>query len=135
MLTLPDVNSLTVSLDVAGNTALFILLDRDGTMNRQGSGQVDTDEHDMVISSIPATALDHTLEPLTPEWLERDGVYQMPDPQGTPCELTLMLSGDDEALTFAFHYGTESRGVPPPFRTVVERAVQATQAAYDHFRP
>jgi hypothetical protein len=134
MLTLPDVTSLTVSLDVAGETTLFILLDRDGTMNRQGSGRAENNEYDMVIGTIATTALNHTLEPLTPEWLERDGVFQMPDPQGTPCELTLMLSGDKEALTFAFHYGTESRGVPPPFRTVVERAVEVTQAEYDRYR-
>jgi hypothetical protein len=134
MLTLSEVTSLTVSLDVAGDTTLFILLDRDGTMNRQGSGRADNNEHEMVISTIATTALDHTLEPLTPEWLERDGVFQMPDPQGTPCELTLMLSGNREALTFAFHYGTESHGVPPPFRTVVERAVEVTQSEYDRFR-
>lgn len=134
MLTLPDITSLTVSLDVEGESVLFILLDRDGTMNRLGSGRTDNDEHDMVISTIATTTLAHVLEPLTPEWLERDGLFQMPDPKGPPCELTLMLAGDHDALTFAFLYGAESRGVPPPFRTVVERAVEATQAEYNRFR-
>ena len=130
MLTVADVTSLTVSLDIDGQTSLFILLDRDGTMNRMGSGTADATEEAMVIGPVAPDALDYALEPLEPKWLEKTGTFQMPDPQGRPCELTLMLSGDEDAQTYTFLYGEKSPGVPPPFRAVVERAVKVTQNSY-----
>ena len=130
MLTVADVTSLTVSLDIDGQTSLFILLDRDGTMNRMGSGTADATEEEMVIGPVAADALDYALEPLKPKWLEKTGTFQMPEPQGSPCELTLMLAGEDDANTYTFLYGEKSLGVPSPFRTVVERAVKVTQETY-----
>ncbi len=134
MLTIADITSLTVSLDIDGQTSLFILLDRDGTMNRMGSGSANNTEDQMVIGPVAADALDYALEPLEAKWLERTGTFQMPDPQGLPCELTLMVAGDDDAQTYTFRYGDASLGVPSPFRTVVERAVEVTQKPYEQGR-
>jgi hypothetical protein len=59
------------------------------------------------------------------------GRYEVPDQQGDPCVLDVLLRFTDGSEDgFGFAYGSESMGPPGEIVDVVVRAVEATEPWY-----
>ena len=116
-------------LKINNNTALFILLADDGTMNRMGDGSLTNDDHQMFIGINREQPLfSRFVSRISPEMLKEQGAYELPNRKGAECELTLLLGyrGSDRTAGFKFVYGAESQGPPRDISDLVRYAAELT---------
>lgn len=121
-----------VTLKINGDTALFILLAEDGTVNRMGNGSLASD-HDMYIGRQPEPLFARFIGRITPQLLEHQGAYELPNRAGAHCELTLLLGsrGSNRSAGFKYIYGSESQGPPPEIADLIRYAVELTKPWYE----
>jgi hypothetical protein len=127
--TLPsDFDKVLITLKIKNDTALFILLAEDGTVNRMGDGSITNDDHEMFIGINREPLFGRFIVRITPEMLKQQGAYELPDRKGANCELTLLLGyrGSDRSAGFKFVYGAESQGPPREISELVRYAVELT---------
>lgn len=126
-----DVNGIFITMHVADEQVLFLLLTADGTVNRMGTGSEDNTEKQLFIdqpSSEMFEALKSRIQPETTEW---EGGYADPEPQGKTCCLTVgFMNGDGEESVCKFQYGSESQGPPPDLCQLVISAIEITEPWY-----
>ena len=117
-----------VTLKINGDTALFILLAEDGTVNRMGNGSLTNSDHEMYIGRQPEPLFARFIDRITPQMLEHQGAYELPNRVGANCELTLLLGYRDSKRSagFKFIYGSESQGPPPEIVELVRYAAEVT---------
>ena len=119
-----------LTLDVGDKTALFILLGKDGTINRKGDGSPVHDlplhrghsnqrHFDALMMTIDETIFNYT------------GVIKQPNRVGTECALTIIFQGKNE-LDFSFRavYGADSDGPPRELTEILINAVKITEGWY-----
>lgn len=108
-----------VTLKVNDDTALFILLAEDGTVNRMGNGSAINTDHLMFIGRHSEPLFARFIARITPELLQHQGAYELPNRKGATCELTLLLGyrGSERSAGFKFIYGSQSQG---PGREIAE---------------
>ena len=93
------------------NTILSILLAADGTVNRMGNGRAGdiAAESTLYIGAGEQRLFHDFISRMPDALLERPGRYDMPEPQGIPCRLTLLFAGrGDTGARFEVNYGSES---------------------------
>ncbi len=127
-----DITAVSISLRIAEQTALFVLLAADGTVNRLGTGAVDNEENDLFIGvtqePLFATLLSHFRDDL----LEHLGGYDLPEKLGQPCTLSIGLKfANEDEDGFGFRYGSESQGPPRAIVEVVTTAVRLTDPWFE----
>jgi hypothetical protein len=127
-----DIAAINISLQVNGESALFILLAEDGTVNRLGTGSAQNQEHDMFIGVTGEPIFSSLLSELTDEMLAYTGSYDIPDQHGAKCRLSIGLSFRDGSENgFGFAYGTDSQGPPREISRFVVSAVELTNPWYE----
>lgn len=123
------VSGIMVTLEVAGNQSLFILLARDGSINRLGTGTEDNIDKDMFIGMSDGAAFRQVRAlagPVIDNWI---GGYGAPDPVGKLCKLLVGFQTiDGKDLMSHWEYGSESQGPPPEIVSIVMKAVEATDS-------
>jgi hypothetical protein len=126
----------TISLDIEGKPALFILLGEDGTINRMGTGSADNAERELFIGKTDPEIFQSVCSQLTKRMLRSLGQgYQMATPHGASCELTITFKFKDGSSNgITFRYGAESEGPPQDVAEFVTTAVRQTDSWYDEFR-
>ena len=84
-----DIHGITVTLTIAGEQTLFILLDAGGGINRMGTGSESNTEEDMFIGQTDPSLFRHLSDQVTPGLLRWCGQMRAdPKPVGKLCELT-----------------------------------------------
>jgi hypothetical protein len=131
-----ELDAFTVTLDVGEQSALFILLAADGTINRMGTGTAQNAECDLFMGKIDQAIFESVRSHLTSEMMGSLGQgYGMRNPQGQRCKLTLTFkfkNGMSSGLVFL--YGSESAGPPKHVADFVRTAVAQTDPWYEDFR-
>lgn len=127
-----DISGIRVSLHIDDDQKLFVLLARDGTINRLGTGSEDNEEIDLFMGKSDLIAFESVLslaDPVISSWI---GGYAAPDPKGKPCKLVVgFQTAEGEALTSRWEYGSESQGPPPDVCSLVIKAVEVTDDWYE----
>jgi hypothetical protein len=124
-----EIVGVLVVLLVGGERSLFVLLGKDGTINRMGSGSLDQIERQMFIGSAHPDLFTQLRSQVTPGVIHFLGQrLAAPQPKGKLCELTVMFKyADGHEAKSAWRYGSESQGPHPEVRAFVAAAVQATE--------
>jgi hypothetical protein len=125
-----EIDRAFIKWEVAGEQVLMILLSRNGTLNRMGDGE-QAKKHPMYLGNTEEPLLEQWLAELDPGWLEEAGRYEMPDPEGDICVLTIALEGEGLDLGFAFRYGSDSMGPPEEMVHLLELALDLTDPWYE----
>jgi hypothetical protein len=124
------IDKVLITLDVADKTTLFILLARDGTINRKGDGGaahelplhrgVSNRRHfDALMMTIDETIFNYT------------GVMKQPNRLGKECSLTIIFQGPNEVdFSFRVVYGADSEGPPRELVDILINAVKITEGWY-----
>jgi hypothetical protein len=125
----PDFDKVLITLKINNNTALFILMSEDGTVNRMGSGSITDNDREMFIGINREPLFNRFIARVTPEMIKHQGVYDLPNRKGAECELTLLLGyrGSDRSAGFKFLYGSESQGPPTEISNLVQYATELTR--------
>ncbi len=118
-----EIDRFHIVLEVEGEAVLSIRMTAAGQINRMGDG---TGE-----ASTAGWYLGQTEEPLFQQWislleeelLQMAGRYDLPDPKGEDCALTITLEAGETSTGFAFRYGSESLGPPSEIMELVNAAV------------
>jgi hypothetical protein len=126
-----DIEALMITLHINGQQALFLLLARDGTVNRSGSGTLSNVDADLYIGRVTPTLLNSALAPLTDDMLAFMGGYDIADKSGAECRLSIGLQFKDSSTNgFGFTYGAESQGPPTDIAQFVKHVVGVSEPWY-----
>lgn len=116
-----------------GESALSLMLDKDGTIYRQGNGSLPVDSF-AVNSESDAMVFSQIIDNIDERAFEHAGVYDHPDKQGIPVQISLaLLDSEGETLFFEFKYGTETENVGdllPYIDKLISMAVELTDYWY-----
>ncbi len=131
---LADLQSVVITMKVAEHRVLFILLSKDGSVNRMGGGAVETADGALFIGIDPSL-FSAALEHLSQEVIDLAGLYDVPEKVGMHCVLTIdYLFNDSSGRELEIRYGSESMGPPQEVARFVHGAVWATQRWYQEQR-
>jgi hypothetical protein len=126
-----DINILSITLEIDNKRSLFILLAKDGSINRLGTGSIDNKENDLYIGITKEQLFDHAIIYISDDMLQYMGSYDIPDQKGLPCRLSIGLQfNDGEENGFDFSYGSESEGPADEISELVIAVVQITEPWY-----
>jgi hypothetical protein len=131
----PDVNSICgilVTLHVADEQVLYLMLATDGTIHRMGTGSESNVERDLFIGKSSMTAFEQLRKQMTPNLLQWLGQYSDPYLKGKRCRLTIGLRlSDGRELASQWQYGTQSQGPPDEICQFVTAAIDVTNSWYE----
>lgn len=119
-----------ITLEVNGERNLFVLLDADGTVNRQGNGRSDSDIGALYLGATDKPLFKSLMMNVPDDLFQRAGSYGDPAPRGLPCKLTIIFEGGGESAAFEYEYGSESSGPPAEIRELVVNAIELTGPYY-----
>ena len=124
-----DVEVVLITLSVAGEQTLLILLAREGTINRMGGMSESPEDRHPYIWKTDGTAFRQFMATIDDEMFSCQGSYILPDKRGKDCELLLRFSdsSDTRKAWLRFIYGTESQGPPAPIPQIVMKALELTE--------
>ncbi|WP_299557208.1 hypothetical protein [Seonamhaeicola sp.] len=118
--------STTIELNIDNEPSLVILLHKDGTINRKGSGTEEIDnsfyigiQNDSLLPKLTSTVTSDFQALL-------NRVYDYPDKKGKTCMLEITLSDGKETKGVRYIYGSESMGPPVPIANYVNKAIELT---------
>lgn len=131
-----DVRGLSIILEINGKRSLFILLAADGSINRLGTGIPDHGEDGLFIGKTDPAIFQAVSAHMSSELFQYlGGTFQLRDPVGTPCKLTIALQFNDNSSSgVVFLYGAESAGLPTEVADLVLSAVRHTDPWYATFK-
>lgn len=126
-----------IRIDIISNeqSALFLLMDRDGRISRQGSGVLPADTF-AVESDNDGSIFAHLVEALDEQLFAHAGVYDHPDKAGIPITYSIAFLGKhtEDVAVFEFRLGTETKEVGellPYLDQFISKAVMATNSWYE----
>ena len=125
-----DIEILWIILKIEKKDSLFILLDRDGSVNRQGTG-IEGEEQSALYIGKHSGIFEPVVAYLDEEFLRNMGGYKSNDIKGKVCELQVNFEFSDGTTNgFAWKYGLESQGPPNELRDLVVKAIELTDPIY-----
>ena len=134
MITKDQIQKIRIDIISDDKSALFMLLDRDGKISRQGNGSLPADEFE-VISENDGSIFEALVGALDDRVFEHAGVYDHPDKAGTPITYSVVFLGEDpNVAVFEFRVGTETENVGellPYFDQFISKTVMATNQWYE----
>ena len=127
-----NIDAIFVSLEIEGKNSLFVLLAKDGSINRLGTGTEDNTENDMFIGVTSSEAFEKLHKKIEPEIFNWEGEYKAPNIAGKTCKLTVGFRiADGRETGSVWEYGTKSQGPPPEIGRLVVASVGATEAWFE----
>ena len=129
---MPILNIITLELQIENDPALFILLHRDGTINRKGNGSEIIDNNFFMGLTATSKMLDELGGLVNEEFMQfMDKVFDAPGKEGKKCSIEIALEySNQEMHGTKFYYGTKSIGPPKPVSDFVIRAIELTNPWY-----
>lgn len=125
-----------IRIDIISNdqSALSILMDREGRISRQGSGVLPADTFE-VMSENDGSIFAALIDAVDEQVFEHAGLYDHPTKDGQPITYSVAFLGDEsEVSAFEFRLGTETKDVGellPYFDQFISKAVLATSSWYE----
>ena len=129
-----EINLVTLSLDINSKQSLFILLGKDGAINRIGSGTIKNKDKTLFIDNVEKKFLQRLMKFVPFDWSKLQGIYRIdiPDKKGKNCELQVLFKDEyNKDYGFVVTYGSRSEGPPNDIREFIINAVQITQPWFD----
>jgi hypothetical protein len=127
-----QIQKVYLKLEADGKSVLSIMLTAGGALNRQGDGSGDPDFDRFFMGSTTDGLFERFMAEVSEEMLEWSGRYELPDPKGERCVLTLAFEGKDIDTGFEFKYGAESEGPPEEFLALFDLATELTDPWYEN---
>lgn len=127
-----DISAVMVSLEIENKNSLFVLLAKDGSINRLGTGTEDNKENSMYIGITSSETFEKLIKQINPKFFDWNGEYGSSEIKGKSCKLMVGFKLNDGTETGSvWNYGTQSQGPPPEIREFVVAAVEATEPWYE----
>lgn len=126
------VSAVRITVEVGEHMHFFLLLARDGSINRTGPIEPGT-ESDLFIGVTRENLFDQLMTDVPEEFFECLGrSYELPDQKGDPCKLTFVFDCEDcEPAGIQFKYGNETYGLPVDVSDLVKKAMKLTDPWYE----
>lgn len=130
---LAEIQKLRIDLISGEESALNILMDRDGKMSRQGSGHLPAESFTLSAETDGAV-FQQLISLLDDKVFDYAGVYDHPEKLGTPVVVSVAFQDDKaDSRFFEFRFGTENQDVGellPYFDQFIGQALQLTEDWY-----
>lgn len=124
------ISQVLITLHIGEKNALFILLDKNGTIHRKGNGSADA-ELPMLQGRSSLGHFDALLMTVNEAIFHHTGVIKMPDRVGEECTLTIIFQAGELDYSFRVVYGQQSDGPPQELVEILINAVKLTQGWYN----
>ncbi len=128
-----DINKFRIDIVCEDKSALFLLMDREGRVSRQGTGAMPPDEFS-VMSEGDGSVFAALVDALDDRVFEHAAVYDHPDKSGLPITYSVAFQGKEpDVAVFEFRLGTETEDVGellPYIDQFITKAVAATNEWY-----
>lgn len=128
-----DIQKIRIDIRSDDQSALSLMLCRDGTVGRQGDGSLPPHKTS-VLGVTDGTAFRQVMELLDETIFARQGVYDLPDKQGLPINYSIAFLGEKpNVAVFEFRLGLENGNVGdllPYFDGLIKKAIASTEAWY-----
>ncbi|MCW8888639.1 MAG: hypothetical protein OQK25_06210 [Gammaproteobacteria bacterium] len=131
-----DIQRLRIDIISNDESALSILMDREGRISRQGNGVLPSDGFE-VMSENDGSIFSALIDAIDEKVFEHAGLYDHPNKVGQPItySVAFLEEGDEKEVTaFEFRLGTETENVGellPYFDQFISKAVLATNNWYE----
>jgi hypothetical protein len=134
-----ELDTCFIKITYRGETALLLLLSRDGTINRMGDGTPPSaGGSTLYIGKVSEPLFERLTEAIPAQlWqLRHVGRLELDDRVGEDCVLTVMFGRSDTESGFLFEilFGSESGGVPRELQLILSRAVELTDPWWQETR-
>jgi hypothetical protein len=125
-----EVLEVRIEMTIHSQTTLFIVLGKDGSIARQGSGTREISKERYVGQS-NGILFKELMSNVNEEIFNHFGIYDMPDKDGDPCRLSVVFKNKDDVKGFEFYYGYKSKNGPHvDILSLVEKALNITEVWY-----
>jgi hypothetical protein len=129
-----EVLEIRIEMTINMQTALFIVLGKDGSLARQGNGNREILK-ERYLSESDESLFIKLMETIEEDLFDHFGVYDMPEKDGDPCRLSVVFKNEKEVKGFEFYYGYKSKHGPHvDVLKLVEEAVNLTEGWYQEVR-
>lgn len=130
------VNAVIISKEIDDGMSIFVLLARDGSINRIGNGSLECDEKDMFIGITQDKLFEKFMDGCPAHFITAPGEAYAPqgEMKGKKVKVTLMFNCGEEERGLMFFYGTDSGGIPEDLSQVVDLAIDVTEPWYQNQR-
>ena len=130
-----DLNACFIKIENGGDPVLWILLARDGSINRQGDGTPTPADRHMFIGVVKEPLFDQLMEVVPDELFRHGGWLELENREGIDTTLGVMFQHDDgREIPFEVLFGSESGGVPPEIQAILGRALELTDPWWNEQR-
>ena len=124
-----NIAAIMVSLTIDGKNSLWVLLAKDGSINRLGTGAEDNTENDMFIGVTSPEAFEKLRKQVEPDIFKYEGEYSGNNIVGKSCELQVAFKfTDNKEIGSTWRYGTKSSGPPQEIKRFVLASIEATES-------
>ncbi|WP_269526835.1 hypothetical protein [Coraliomargarita parva] len=123
-----EVDLVSITLEVESEAWLFILLARDGTINRMGDGANSPKKESVYIGITEEKLFEAFMENVDEQMLSHPGAYDHKEKEGKACSVKIIFSDQNEEKKsgFYFGYGSDSAGPPQPIPSLIMKAIEIT---------
>lgn len=133
-----DTAGILITYFIDEKEALFILLRKDGAINRMGAASLEDADGVLCIGQTSASIFESLTASINPELLQWfGGRREDRAPKGHICKLTIGLEQNDgRELASEWEYGSDSQVPPPAVVRFVLQAIKLTDPWYaEHKQP
>ncbi len=125
------IDKVLITLEVGDQTALLILLARDGSVHRKGNGSPDASNLRLAQAVSPDGHFEALMMTIDDSIFQHAGVIRAPNPQGRECRMSIVFQGKG-GLDYSFRviYGEKSDGPPQELAQILINAVKLTEDWY-----
>ena len=127
-------DAVAIALEADGQLVLFILLVEDGTVNRMGTGAIDSKERETYVGVSEDGLFEKFMDTVPDEIFKSAGTYRHPESLGLPCKLTIGFRSPRRTIGFEFQFGSQSEGPPQEISQLVKTAIDLTKPWYQQNR-
>ena len=127
-----EIFGISVHVLTAGQSALTLIINKDGSLHRQGNGAIPP-LNVTVLGMTDGSYFREAIDRLDERLLDLGGVYDHPDKSGVPVEYEIAFAGERGVRTFRFSLGTMTRSVGdvfPRLDAFVSKLVEMTDEWY-----
>ena len=123
-----EVDLVSITLEVEDETWLFILLARDGTINRMGDGANSPEKESVYIGLTTEKLFEKFMANIDEAMLSHPGAYDHNEKEGKNCSVKIIFSDqkEEKQAGFYFGYGSDSAGPPQPIPSLILNAIEIT---------
>jgi hypothetical protein len=130
-----DLDACFIKIEHGGDPVLFILLARDGSINRMGDGTPSSAGDTLYIGVVNEPWFDQLMEVVPVELFRYIGRLELEDREGIDSTLSVIFQHKDgRVLPFEVLFGSESGGVPLELQTILRRALELSDAWWNDER-